>query len=66
VAPTNRLSLNVIVAPSGYIGDAYDGALMETPNGLYKSEWVANTAFHDGLHNTIAEAEFASAGWIDW
>ncbi len=37
------------VRPSiGSVGDAYDNALMETINGLYKTECIRTTVFHDG------------------
>ncbi|WP_344118489.1 integrase core domain-containing protein, partial [Neomicrococcus aestuarii] len=48
------------------VGDAYDNALMETVNGLYKAECVRTTIFHDGPYKTIADVEFATAGWVDW
>lgn len=39
---------------------------METINGLYKAECVRTTIFHDGPYKTIADVEFATAGWVDW
>ncbi|MFF0973467.1 UNVERIFIED_CONTAM: integrase core domain-containing protein, partial [Kocuria sp. CPCC 205295] len=41
-------------------------ALMETINGVYKAECVRTTIFHDGPYKTIADVEFATAGWVDW
>ncbi len=32
----------------GSAGDAYDNALMETIDGLYKAECIRTTVFHDG------------------
>ena len=39
---------------------------METINGLYKAECIRTTVFHHGPYRTIADVEFATAGWIDW
>jgi transposase InsO family protein len=50
----------------GSVGDAFDNALMETVNGLYKTECIRTTVFHDGPYRTIAEVEYATAGWVDW
>jgi len=41
-------------------------ALMETVNGLYKAECIRTTVFHDGPYKTIADVEYATAGWVDW
>jgi transposase InsO family protein len=55
------------VRPSiGSVGDAYDNALMETINGLYKTECIRTTVFHDGPYKTTADVEYATAGWVDW
>ena len=45
---------------------AYDNALIETINGLYKSECIRTTVFHDGPYKTSSDVEFATAGWVDW
>jgi len=39
---------------------------METINGLYKAECVRTTVFHPGPYKTIADVEYATAGWVDW
>jgi len=39
---------------------------METINGLYKTECIRTTVFHDGPYKTIADVEYATAGWVDW
>jgi len=39
---------------------------METVNGLYKAECIGTTVFHDGPYKTIADVEYATAGWVDW
>ncbi len=63
---TEHLALEGIAPSIGSIGDAYDNALMETINGLYKTECVRTTIFGDGPYKTIADVEYATAGWVDW
>jgi len=55
------------IAPSiGTVGDAYDNALMESIIGLYKTECIATTVFHEGPYKTVSDVEFATAGWVEW
>ena len=63
---TEHLELEGIVASIGSVADAYDNALMETINGLYKAECVRTTGFHPGPYKTIADVEYATAAWVDW
>jgi transposase InsO family protein len=63
---TEHLELEGIQPSIGSVGDAYDNALMETINGLYKAECIRTTVFHDGPYKTIADVEYATAGWVDW
>ena len=63
---TEHLALEEIRPSIGTVADAYDNALMETINGLYKAECVRTTVFHDGPYKTIADVEYATAGWVDW
>ena len=63
---TEHLALEQILPSIGSVGDAYDNALMECVNGLYKTECIRTTVFHDGPYTTIAEVEYATAGWVDW
>ncbi|MEV8136182.1 IS3 family transposase [Microbacterium aurantiacum] len=63
---TEHLALEQIAPSIGSVGDAFDNALMETINGLYKAECVRTTIFHDGPFKTIADVEYATAGWVDW
>jgi transposase InsO family protein len=63
---TEHLDLEGIRPSIGSVGDAYDNALMETLNGLYKAECIRTTVFHDGPYKTLADVEFATAGWVDW
>lgn len=39
---------------------------MECVIGLYKTEAVRTTVFHSGSFKTIADVEFATAGWVEW
>ncbi len=63
---TEHLALEQIRPSIGSVGDAYDNALMETINGLYKAECIRTTVFHDGPFKSIADVEYATAGWVDW
>jgi transposase InsO family protein len=63
---TEHLALEEIRPSIGSVGDAFDNALMETINGLYKAECIRTTVFHDGPYKTIADVEYATAGWVDW
>ncbi len=63
---TEHLTLEDIQPSIGTVGDAYDNALMETINGLYKAECIRTTVFHNGPYKTIADVEYATAGWVDW
>ncbi len=66
ISYTDKLALDGIAPSIGSVGDAYDNALMETINGLYKTECIRTTIFHDGAYKTIADVEYATAGWVDW
>ena len=66
VSYTEKLALDGIAPSIGSVGDAYDNALMETINGLYKAECIRTTVFHEGPYKTIADVEYATAGWVDW
>ena len=39
---------------------------MESVIGLYKTECIRTTVFHAGPSRTIADVEYATAGWVDW
>ena len=39
---------------------------MECVIGLFKTECIRTTVFHPGPYRTIAEVEYATAGWVDW
>src|SRR5699024_5157899 len=63
---TEHLDLEGIAPSVGTVGDAYDNALMETVNGLFKTECIRTTIFHAGPYKTLSDVEFATAGWVDW
>jgi transposase InsO family protein len=63
---TEHLALEGIRPSIGSVGDAFDNALMETINGLFKTECIRTTVFHDGPYKTLADVEYATAGWVDW
>ena len=63
---TEHLELEAIRPSIGTVGDALDNALMETINGLYKAECIRTRVFHDGPYKTLADVEYATAGWVDW
>ncbi len=60
------VALEGILPSIGTVGDAYDNALMECINGLYKTECIRTDVFHTGPYKTIADVEYATAGWVDW
>ena len=39
---------------------------MESIIGLFKTECIPTTVFHDGPYKTLADVEYATAGWVDW
>ena len=61
-----RLQLEEIAASIGSVGDAYDNALAESANGLYKTECIRTTIFNAGPYRDIADVEYATAGWVHW
>ena len=46
----------------GSVGDAYDNALAETINGLYKTEVIHRR----GPWRSFEAVEFATLEWVDW
>jgi len=63
---TERLALEGIQPSIGSIADAYDNALMESINGLFKTECIRTTVFHNGPWRNLADVEYATACWVDW
>jgi transposase InsO family protein len=59
---TDRL-LDAGIEPSvGSRGDAYDNALAETINGLYKAEVI----YHLGPWRGLEDVEYATLEWVAW
>lgn len=63
---TGHLDIEQIAASIGSVADAYDNALMESSNGLYKTECVRTDHFHVGPFTGLSDVEFATAGWVEW
>jgi putative transposase len=63
---TEHLELEGIQPSIGSVGDAYDNALMECVNGLYKTECIRTTIFHHRPYRSLADVEYATAGWVEW
>ena len=40
--------------------------MAESVIGLYKTECIGTTVFHEGPYKTVADVEYATAGWVDW
>ena len=62
---TDHLADEGILPAIGSVPDAYDNTLMESVIGPYKTECIRATVFHPGPYRTIAEVEYATAGWFD-
>ncbi len=59
---TERLADAGAVTSVGSRGDAYDNALAETINGLFKAELIRKW----GPWKTLEDVEFATLEWVDW
>lgn len=59
---TDRLAEAGIEPSVGSRGDAYDNALAETINGLYKAEVI----YHLGPWKGLEDVEFATLEWVAW
>jgi putative transposase len=59
---TERLSEAGAVTSVGSRGDAYDNALAETINGLYKTELIRK----QGPWRNLDDVEYATLEWVDW
>jgi putative transposase len=59
---TDRLVQAGIEPSVGSRGDAYDNALAETINGLYKAEVI----YHLGPWKGLEDVEFATLEWVAW
>jgi len=52
-ASPSTLELQRIAPSIGTVGDAYDNGLMESIIGLFKTECITTTVFHDGPYKTM-------------
>jgi putative transposase len=59
---STRLADNDIVASVGSKGDSYDNAMIESFNGLYKSELI----YRQGPWQGLDDVEFATLEYVDW
>lgn len=59
---TDRLLEAGVESSVGSRGDAYDNALAETINGLYKTEVIRHLGPWEGLD----DVEFATLEWVSW
>lgn len=59
---TQRLAEAGVAASVGSRGDAFDNALAESINGLYKSEVI----HHQGPWVSALEVEVATLNWVHW
>lgn len=59
---TERLAEAGIEPSVGSVGDAYDNALAETINGLYKTEVIRRRS----SWKTVEEVEMETLKWVDW
>ncbi len=59
---TDRLLEAGIESSVGSRGDAYDNALAETINGLYKAEVI----YHLGPWRGLEDVEYATLEWVAW
>ena len=59
---TGRLAQAGLEPSVGSVGDAYDNALAETINGLYKAELIHRR----GPWRSFEAVEFATLEWVDW
>jgi putative transposase len=63
---TDNLALQGISPSIGSVGDAYDNALMETINGLYKAECIRSRVFTPEVLESVVDVEIATSAWVHW
>ncbi len=59
---TERLIEAGVKSSVGSTGDAYDNALAETINGLFKAEVIHSR----GPWKGVEDVEYATLEWVDW
>ncbi|MFD0360078.1 IS3 family transposase [Nocardia sp. GCM10030253] len=62
IAFSERLAEHGIQPSVGAVGSSFDNALVETINGLYKTELIKPR----GPWRTLDQVELATAEWVDW
>jgi putative transposase len=62
VAYSERLAEAGIQPSVGAVGSSYDNALVESINGLYKTELIRRY----GSWRSVDAVEIATAEWVDW
>ena len=62
IADITRLGKAGIEPSVGSVGDAYDNALAETINGLYKTEVIRRRR----SWKTLEQVELEPLKWVDW
>lgn len=63
---TDNLALQGIVPSIGSVGDAYDNALMETINGLYKAECIRCSVFTPEVLESVVDMDITTSSWVNW
>ncbi len=63
---TEHLALEEVRPSIGSVGDAYDNALMETINGLYKAECIRTTVFYDAPTRPPPTSSTPPLAGVDW
>ncbi|MGP5039578.1 transposase, partial [Corynebacterium variabile] len=63
---TDNLALQGIAPSIGSVGDAYDNALIETINGLYKAECIRSRVFSPDTLESVVDVEIATSSWVHW
>ena len=63
---TENLALQGITPSIGSVGDAYDNALMESSNGLDKTECIGSRIFTAQNLESIVDVELATMAWVQW
>ena len=59
---SERLSAAGVKPSTGSTGDAYDNAMAETINGLFKAEVIRLL----GTWKSLEDVEYATLQWVDW
>jgi len=63
---SKRLKDSGIKPSVGSVACAYDNALAESINGLFKSEVIDMRLEEGGSWDTVSQVEYATAEWVKW